>query len=114
MRRGEEVGRGPRGRGGLASRALCSDLLRCVRGDPTSERVLLDVRQPAGNHNGGQITFGLDGGSSNDVFNNGRDPTTILGSILRIDVDRREGDLAYAIPYDNPFDGSQGRRRETM
>lgn len=92
-----------------------------LRGDPTSERVLLDVHQPAGNHNGGQIAFGLDGhlyiglgdgGGSNDVFNNGQDPTTLLGSILRIDVDRREGELAYAIPYDNPFDGSQGQRRE--
>ena len=92
-----------------------------LRGDPASERILLDVDQPAGNHNGGQIAFGLDGylyiglgdgGGSDDVFNNGQDPTTLLGAILRIDVDGREGDLAYAIPSDNPFDGRQGRRRE--
>ena len=91
-----------------------------LRGDPASERILLDVDQPAGNHNGGQIAFGLDGylyiglgdgGGSDDVFNNGQDPTTLLGSILRIDVDGREGD-GYAIPSDNPFDGRQGRRRE--
>ena len=78
-----------------------------LRGDPASERILLDVDQPAGNHNGGQIAFGIDGylyiglgdgGGSDDVFNNGQDPTTLLGSILRIDVDGREGDLAYAIP----------------
>ncbi len=91
------------------------------RGDPSSERIVLDVDQPAGNHNGGQIAFGLDGylyiglgdgGRSNDVFQNGQDPTTLLGAILRIDVDNRQGDLAYAIPDDNPFDGSNGRRRE--
>jgi len=91
------------------------------RGDPSSERVLLDVEQPAGNHNGGQIAFGPDGylyiglgdgGRANDVFQNGQNPTTLLGAILRIDVDNKQDGLAYAIPPDNPFDGSQERRRE--
>jgi uncharacterized repeat protein (TIGR03806 family) len=91
------------------------------RGDPSSERLLLDIEQPAGNHNGGQIAFGPDGylyiglgdgGRANDVFQNGQDPMTLLGAILRIDVDNRPDDLAYAIPTDNPFDGSQDRRRE--
>ena len=89
--------------------------------DPASERVLLDIDQPAGNHNGGMIAFGPDGmlyagfgdgGASNDRFRNGQDPTTLLGTILRLDVDRRDGD-AYGVPPDNPFVGNeQGWRSE--
>ncbi len=91
------------------------------RGDAASERVLLDIEQPAGNHNGGQVAFGPDGylyiglgdgGRANDVFQNGQNPKTLLAAILRIDIDRQQDGLAYAIPADNPFDGSQGRRRE--
>jgi glucose/arabinose dehydrogenase len=90
------------------------------RVDPESERVLLAIDQPQGNHNGGTVTFGPDGllylslgdgGASNDVgeghppLGNGQDATTLLGSILRIDVDR--GD-PYAIPDDNPYVGVEG------
>ncbi len=92
------------------------------RGDPQSERVLLDIEQPAGNHNGGQIAFGPDGflyiglgdgGRADDFFQNGQDPTTLLGSILRIDIDKQQDGLAYAIPADNPFvNGREERRRE--
>lgn len=81
--------------------------------DPTSGRLLLTVEQPASNHNGGMVTFGPDGylylalgdgGASGDRFNNGQNPETLLGSLLRLDVDRPgDGGRAYAIPPDNPF-----------
>jgi glucose/arabinose dehydrogenase len=89
--------------------------------DVGSERIILQIDQPQGNHNGGQIAFGPDGylyvplgdgGGANDVgtghpaIGNGQDKTTLLGSILRIDVDN--GD-PYGIPVDNPFVGQEGR-----
>ncbi|MDQ3932473.1 MAG: PQQ-dependent sugar dehydrogenase, partial [Actinomycetota bacterium] len=83
------------------------------RAEPTSARLLLTVEQPASNHNGGMVTFGPDGylylalgdgGASGDRFNNGQNPATLLGSLLRLDVDRPgEDGRAYAIPPDNPF-----------
>ena len=90
--------------------------------DASTERLLLQLEQPAGNHNGGQIDFGPDGmlyvgfgdgGASNDRFGNGQDPTTLLATILRLDVDRRDEGLEYAIPPDNPFAGNaDGWRQE--
>lgn len=80
--------------------------------DPDSEEVIMKIPQPFWNHNGGTITFGPDGmlyvglgdgGSGNDPTGNGQNLTTLLGSILRIDVDKKDGDKAYAIPADNPF-----------
>jgi glucose/arabinose dehydrogenase len=92
------------------------------RVDPASERVLLRIDQPQANHNCGRILFGPDGflyigtgdgGGANDnqvghgMQGNGQDTTTLLGKILRIDVDKGTG---YGIPSDNPFaDGKQGR-----
>jgi len=94
-----------------------------ARADPDSERALLDIEQPAGNHNGGQIAFGPDGmlyiglgdgGAANDLFQNGQDPTTLLGTILRIDVNTQHDGLAYGIPADNPFTGNADGWREEI
>lgn len=82
------------------------------RADPTSEQELLRVPQPYWNHKGGTICFGPDGylyivlgdgGSGNDPHNNGQNLKTLLGSILRIDVDHHGDGKAYGIPKDNPF-----------
>ena len=86
--------------------------------DASSASLVLAVGQPAGNHNGGLLKFGPDGylyiglgdgGGSNDQFQNGQDSTTLLGSLLRIDVD---GGTPYAIPPDNPFVGDPDARPE--
>ena len=81
--------------------------------DPNSEAVLLTYQQPYPNHNGGQVAFGPDGylyigagdgGSANDPLGNGQNPTTILGSLLRLDVNQLND--TYLIPATNPFVGS--------
>ena len=86
-----------------------------------SEQILLEVVQPAGNHNGGQLAFGPDGklyvglgdgGSSGDRFGNGQNRSTLLGSILRLDIDSAPG--SYAIPHDNPFVGNDRGWREEI
>jgi len=88
------------------------------RADPDSARVLLRVDQPFSNHNGGNIVFGPDGymyigmgdgGSAADPFGNGQRLDTLLGKLLRIDVD---GERPYGIPPDNPFRGREGARPE--
>lgn len=80
--------------------------------DPASEVILLTIDQPYENHNGGQIQFGPDGylyigmgdgGSQGDPQNNGQNPDTLLGDILRIDVNHEANGLAYTIPPTNPF-----------
>ncbi|MGZ5521064.1 MAG: PQQ-dependent sugar dehydrogenase [Halobacteriota archaeon] len=90
--------------------------------DVNSEKVLLQVEQPFPNHNGGQISFGPDGylyiglgdgGGAGDPLGNGQNRSTLLGKILRIDVNSASGSLNYSIPRDNPFVGNnQGFREE--
>jgi len=94
-----------------------------VDGDPATDNtadagsasIVLTVDQPFQNHNGGWIAFGPndgylyislgDGGSGNDPLNNGQNINTLLGKMLRIDVD---GGSPFAIPADNPFVGVAG------
>ena len=86
--------------------------------DPRSERLILEVDQPYANHNGGHILFGPDGmlyvgmgdgGSAGDPHGNGQNRATLLGDLLRLDVDHGN---PYAIPTDNPFVGKPPFRGE--
>lgn len=85
------------------------------RADPTSARTILSIPQPFSNHNGGHLAFAPDGmlwigtgdgGSGGDPQNQSQNPSTLLGAMLRIDVD---GGDPYAIPAGNPFAGGGGR-----
>ncbi len=90
--------------------------------DSDSELIVLEVPEPYSNHNGGQIVFGPDGflyiglgdgGNRNDPDGNGQDRSTLLGSILRIDVSTPDDQSTYAVPADNPFvDSGDGTRAE--
>ncbi len=91
--------------------------------DPQSELVLLEVPQPFSNHNGGAIEFGPegllyialgDGGSGGDPLDSGQDTSTLLGSILRIDVRNSTVQEPYRIPPSNPFVGGGGGPREEI
>jgi len=78
-----------------------------------SAQIILEVEQPYTNHNGGQMGFGPDdgylyisfgdGGSAGDPLGHGQNLSTLLGSLIRIDVDNPAGNLNYSIPLDNPF-----------
>ena len=84
------------------------------RADPSSEEALIHVSQPYTNHNGGGLAFGPDGdlyiglgdgGSQGDPQGNGQSLHTLLGKLLRIDVNQSPG---YRIPADNPFANGGG------
>jgi glucose/arabinose dehydrogenase len=93
----------------VVERRATDDGLRDA-GQPS--RRLLEVVQPAYNHNGGCLAFGPDGmlyvafgdgGPQRDPPGYSQNPRIFLGSMLRIDVDHRDHDLPYAIPADNPY-----------
>lgn len=102
----------------IVSRFSTSDEINIA--DKDSEKRILAIPQPYGNHNGGHMAFGPkdgflyiglgDGGKWGDPFNNAQDLNTLLGSILRIDIDNGE---PYSIPKDNPFLG-QGYKKEEI
>jgi glucose/arabinose dehydrogenase len=82
--------------------------------DPDSEFQILEVEQPYINHNGGCLRFGPegylyiglgDGGSAGDPENRSQNLQTLLGKMLRIDIDNTEGSTNYAVPSNNPFVG---------
>lgn len=89
--------------------------------DASSETILLKISQPYDNHNGGKIAFGPDGflyialgdgGAWGDQHNYAQNRASLLGKILRIDVDKTEKGN-YGIPTDNPYvNNKEGFREE--
>jgi glucose/arabinose dehydrogenase len=93
------------------------------KADSLSEQVILEVSQPYSNHNGGMIMFGLDrclyvgmgdGGSVGDPQNRAQNLDSLLGKILRINVDTVTGVRQYGIPADNPFAGNLSGWKEEI
>ncbi|XP_012737241.2 HHIP-like protein 2 [Fundulus heteroclitus] len=95
--------------------------------DPYSERVILEIEEPAANHNGGQLLFGRDGylyiftgdgGKAGDPFGkhgNAQNKSALLGKVLRIDVDGSDSrGKPYRIPPDNPFPADPDARPEVF
>ncbi len=89
--------------------------------DATTEVVLLRIAQPFTNHNGGQLAFGPDGylylasgdgGSGGDPGGNAQNLNSLLGKILRLDVNAAANGLEYGIPDANPFRDTEGARPE--
>jgi glucose/arabinose dehydrogenase len=89
--------------------------------DPNSELIILTYSQPYSNHNGGELQFGPDGylyissgdgGSGGDPQNNSQNTNSLLGKLLRIDVNNSSASNPYAIPSDNPFVGNSASREE--
>jgi len=86
--------------------------------DYRSSLIILEVNQPYTNHNGGQMGFGVDGylyisfgdgGSAGDPQGNGQNLNTLLGTLVRIDVDNSSNGQNYSIPPDNPFVSTPAR-----
>ncbi|XP_067351576.1 HHIP-like protein 1 isoform X2 [Channa argus] len=92
--------------------------------DHASERIILEIDEPASNHNGGQLLFADDGylyiftgdgGMAGDPFGkygNAQNKSALLGKVLRIDVNDNERGPLYRIPPDNPFIHEKGARPE--
>uniref|UniRef100_A0A8C5QK20 SRCR domain-containing protein n=1 Tax=Leptobrachium leishanense TaxID=445787 RepID=A0A8C5QK20_9ANUR len=94
--------------------------------DHKSERVIMEITEPASNHNGGQILFGIDGylyiftgdgGRAGDPFGefgNAQNKSSLLGKVLRINVTGNDHGPPYRIPPDNPFLRERGARPEVF
>jgi glucose/arabinose dehydrogenase len=92
--------------------------------NPASEKIILTFPQPYTNHKGGKLAFGSsdnylylgvgDGGSEGDPQGNGQKLNTLLGKILRIDVNKKDAGLNYSMPPDNPFTGNSNGYREEI
>jgi glucose/arabinose dehydrogenase len=89
--------------------------------DPNSAKVILKIAHPHSFHYGGQIAFGPDGylyysmgdsGSALDKEGSAQDKTSLLGALLRLDVDHEDRGNAYAIPADNPYANDPQARPE--
>jgi quinoprotein glucose dehydrogenase len=89
--------------------------------DKSHQRTLIEIEQPYWNHNSGVPVFGPDGylylstgdgGSANDPHDFSQNTFSLLGKVLRLDVDKKEGSLEYAIPDDNPYKNTPGYRGE--
>lgn len=93
------------------------------RADSLSEYKIIEILQPFANHNGGMLAFGPDGylyigvgdgGSAGDPQNNAQNRTTLLGKILRIDVNDTTATTHYVIPPDNPYANDPGSLRKEI
>ncbi|TLD70359.1 PQQ-dependent sugar dehydrogenase [Phragmitibacter flavus] len=91
--------------------------------DASSERILMEIPQPFWNHNSGNLTFGPDGylyigsgdgGKRDDITRAAQNAFSLLGKVLRIDVNGKQGSRQYAIPKDNPYAGQVGAREEVF
>ncbi len=91
------------------------------KADPTSEEEIIRFEKPFWNHDGGTIAFGPDGflyithgdgGAGGDPHENGQNLKTLLGKVLRLDIDHQANGKKYAIPKDNPFVGQKGAAPE--
>ena len=110
---GEKRKRDPDTRNVIASFVMDPEHAKIL---PESEKIVLEIKQPYENHNGGVLQFGPDGylyiglgdgGAANDPHGNGQNLKTLLGKFLRIDVDSASEGKAYGIPKDNPFVGRE-------
>ncbi|MEO0732082.1 MAG: PQQ-dependent sugar dehydrogenase [Bacteroidota bacterium] len=110
----------PRNNQSVISRFSVSSV-GAAQANASSEVILLIVDQPRNNHNAGDLAFGPDGylyipfgdsGGAGDPDDVGQDGSSLLGKMLRIDVDNPDPGLAYGIPTNNPFVGEAGIRDE--
>lgn len=90
---------------------------------PSTEQILITLPQPFSNHNGGKVSFGPDGylyisfgdgGSGGDPQGNGQSLSTLLGKILRINVDSSANGKNYSIPVSNPYFGNLSGYKEEI